>query len=338
MAHPRRLEERLMFILDPRISRKSPFSARLVVTAFGLVALAGASLQTKAQASAAQASATAPAPVAMARFTTTQRAAAAQPPAAQARATTLRPPTQNATIEVASITRNLQVEQERLAIPANIPTIPGRAQTLSGGVLIGRGMTVMELIRDAYGYRNRAKSDIVGGPEWINTERYDVKARANGEFPLSTSTGLPPAGEAALRALLAERLNLQVRVESPLRPVYELTRTDGELGPGLKLSKGGCIPFFQREAFNAGLVIEKPAAGEPQPLRPCPLLIAPGVMAAENMSMPEWAQLLSLAPQLDRTVVDRTDLAGRYDFKIGGDEATYKVAATGRLPAMTPDL
>jgi uncharacterized protein (TIGR03435 family) len=278
--------------------------------------------------------------VVQARFTATQRPAAAQPTAAQARATAGKSPTQNVTIEVASIKRNAQVEQQRLAIPPSIPTVPGRAQTLAGGVLMGRGMTVMELIRDAYGYRNRAKGDIIGGPEWINTERYDMQARANVEFPLSTSTGLPPAGEAALRALLAERLNLQVRVESPLRPVYELIvlRADGQLGPGLKLSEGGCIPFFQREAFNAGLVIEKPAAGEPQPLRPCPLLIAPGVMAAENMSMAEWAQLLTLAPQLDRTVVDRTDLGGRYDFKLGGDEAASAVAATGRLPAMTPAL
>jgi uncharacterized protein (TIGR03435 family) len=348
MAHPRRLEERLMFILDPRIPRKSPLSSRLVVTAFGLAALALASLQTKAQASAAQppaASATharaasaaqapaAAAPVPVARVAATERPPAAQPLAAQARAAAGTP--QNVTIEVASIKRNMQVEQQRLAIPSNIPTVPGRAQTLSGGVLMGRGMTVMELIRDAYGYRNRAKGDIMGGPEWINTERYDVQARANGEFPLSTSTGLPPAGEAALRALLAERLNLQVRIESPLRPVYELIvlRADGQLGPDLKPSEGGCIPFFQREAVNAGLVLEKP-----QPLRPCPLLIAPGIMAAENMTMAEWAQLLTLAPQLDRTVVDRTYLTGRYDFKLGGDEPASAVAARDRLPAMTPAL
>src|SRR5262249_46080709 len=112
MAHRRRLEERLMFILDPRISSKSPLSARLVVTAFGLVALGGASLQTNAQTSAAQAPAAAPAPpaaapapVVMAQFTTTQRPASSQPHAAQARATAGKPPTQNVTIEVASIKR-----------------------------------------------------------------------------------------------------------------------------------------------------------------------------------------------------------------------------------------
>lgn len=184
--------------------------------------------------------------------------------------------------------------------------------------MVGRGMTVRELIRDAYGYRNRAQGDIVGGPGWINTERYDVQAKASGELPPSTSMGLAPAAEAALRALLVERMNLLVRVESALRPVYELVlqRADGRLGPNLTPAKGGCVPFFQREAVNAGLVIVKPADGEPPPLRPCPLLIAPGIIRAENMTMADWVRILALTPQLNRTVIDRTGLTGGFDIMI----------------------
>jgi uncharacterized protein (TIGR03435 family) len=285
MAHRRRLEERLSFILNPHVPRTSSLSARLVVTVFGLLALGGASLHVEAQA---------PAPP-----------AAAQRPAAS-----------NVTFEVASIRRNKEVEEQRAQIGPNIPTVPGRAQTRPGGVVLGRGMTVRELIRDAYGYRNRAQGDIVGGPEWIDRERYDVQAKADVSFSGSTSMGLPPEAEAALRALLAERMNLKIRVETQVRPVYELVmhREDRRLGPGLVPSQAECRPFFQREAVNAGLVIDKPKEGEPEPLRPCPLTIAPGIIRAENMTMTDWVRILALTPQFNRTVIDRTGLTGSFDI------------------------
>lgn len=313
MAHRGRLERRLMSILDPHLLRSSPLSARLVVGAFGLFALAGASLQVQAQAPT-------PAPV-------------------QAPAPAQTPETSSVTFEVASIKRNREVEAQRLAINPNIPTVPGRAQTRPGGVLMGRGMTVRELIRDAYGYRNRAHGDIVGGPGWLDTERYDVQAKAGRELGASSSMGLPPAAEAALRAMLAERMNLKIRKESPVRPVYELVlhREDRRLGPNLTPSKGGCIPFFQREAYNAGLVIDQPKAGEPPLLRPCPLMIAPGTMGAENMTMEEWARLLALAPQLNRTVIDRTGLTGGFDIMIKDPDAGEPGRAN-LLPAMKPAL
>jgi uncharacterized protein (TIGR03435 family) len=309
MARRGRLERRLMSILDPQLIRTSRRSTRLAVGAFGVVALATASLHVQAQA-----------PV-QARFG----------------AQTARP--SNPTFEVASIKRNKEVEAARAGINPNVPTTPGRAQTLPGGRLLGRGMTVRELIRDAYGYRNRAQGDIVGGPGWIDVERYDVEAKAEYDFPPSTSMGLPPPAEAALRALLTQRFNLIARVESSIRPVYELVlhRRDGQLGSGLTPSKGGCRPFFQREAVNAGLVIAKPGADEPAPLRPCPLVIAPGIIRAENMTMADWVRILALTPQLNRTVVDRTGLTGGFDILIKDQEAA-RTGPMDLLPPIKPPL
>jgi uncharacterized protein (TIGR03435 family) len=200
-------------------------------------------------------------------------------------------------------------------------------------------MTVKELIRDAYGYRNRAQGDIVGGPGWIDIERYDVQAKteAGRELGASTSMGLPAAAESALRALLAERLKLKVRLDVQRRPVYELVlhRADGRLGPNLVPSKGGCRTFFQREAVNAGLVILNPADGEPQPLRPCPLGVGATAIFAENMPMSDWVKILALRPQLNRTVVDRTGLTGGFDITL-----TYPQEPGGVnvLPAIKPLL
>ena len=294
-------------MLDSRI-RTTTRPARLVATAFGVLAVGWAFVQAQAQAPA------------------------------QAVATS------NVRFEVASIKRNKDAEAARAAVPAFVPVVPGRSQTLPGGRLRGPAMTVRELIRDAYGYRNRAHGEIVGAPEWIDKERYDVEARAAQELPASTSMGLPPSGEAALRALLAERLKLKVRLDKQVRPVYELVlrRPDGRLGPNLVPSKGGCRSFFQREAVNVGLVILEPGAGEPQPLRPCPLSVGPTAIFAENMPMSDWVRLLAMRPQLNRTVIDRTGLTGGFDITLRYFEIDEPLSLTGLqtnpLPVIKPLL
>jgi uncharacterized protein (TIGR03435 family) len=276
-----------MSMLDGRLFDRA-FTARLVVPVSALLAIGAASLRADAQ--------TAPQPPGAART----------------------PAPADVRFELASIRRNLEAEQQRASVPIYVPVIPGRAQTLPKGVLRGRGMSVRELIRDAYGYRNRAHSEIVNAPDWIDKERYDVEARADYEFPISTAMGLPPAAEAALRALLAERFGLQVRTEVQRRPVYELVvhRADGRLGPNLVPSKGGCRSFFQREPVNTAVLILKTPDGEPEPARPCMTGVGTTGIVVENMPLSDWVHFLALRPQLDRTVIDRTGLTGNYDVRL----------------------
>src|SRR5688572_5276796 len=260
-----------------RLDRRVPgrvFTARFVVSGFALLAIGAASLRADAQ-------------------------SAAQSPGA-----TSTPAPAGVRFELASIRRNLEAEQQRAAVPIYVPVIPGRAQTLPKGVLRARGMSVREIVRDAYGYRNRAHSEIVNAPDWIDKERYDVEARADYEFPISTAMGLPPAAEAALRALLAERFSLKVRTEVQRRRVYELVvdRADARLGPNLVPSKGGCRSFFQREPVNTAVQILKTPEGEPEPARPCATAVGTFGIIAENMPLSDWVRFLALRPQLDRTV------------------------------------
>ena len=295
-----------MAIPSPPVSRTAPRPTRFAVAAFGVLMLGSAPPNVEAQTSG-------------------------QPPTATS--TSAIP-----AIEVASIKRNKDVEDRRNAVDPLIPQVPGRAQTLRGGNIVGRGMTVKELIRDAYGFRNRAKGEVIGAPAWVDTEVYDVQARFNQEFPLSTSV-LPPSGEMALRALLADRFHLKAHFETRRRPVYELVvnRSDGRLGPNLKPSKGGCVPFFKREAVNVGLVLDRPPAGDPEPVRPCMASIGLAMIVMENTAMEDWAKILALRPQLDRTVIDRTGLTGNFDFELR-NEAAMQPGAPILLPPLKPML
>jgi len=296
-----------MPVRDSQVAMRSPRATRLAITVCSLLTLVAGSSRVHAQAPG-------------------QTPAAAPKPATP-------------TIEVASIKRNKDVEDRRRAIDPLIPQVPGRAQTLRGGNIVGRGMTVKELIRDAYGFRNRAHGEVVGGPAWLDTEVYDVQAQFDQEFPLSTSVGLPPAGEMALRVLLADRFHLKAHMETQRRPIYELVllHADGRLGPNLKPSKGGCIAFFKREPVNVGLVLDQPAAGEPQPVRPCMAAVGLPIIVMENTAMSDWVKILALRPQLDRTVIDRTGLTSNYDFELRND-AAMQPGAPILLPPIKPML
>jgi len=282
-------------------------STRLVVKAFGLLALIGAPFLVDAQAPPLQA-----------------------PDA---------PQLPDVKFEVASIKRNKEAEAQRASVPIYVPVVPGRAQTLPGGLVRGLGMSVRELIRDAYGYRNRAHGEIVGWPDWTDKERYDLEARADYNFPGSTSMGLPAAAEAALRTLLAERFNLKVRMEVQRRPIYELVlhRADGRLGPNLVPSKGGCRSFFQREPVNTAVLVLAPREGEPQPLPPCGLSVATMGIFTTNMPMSDFVRLLALRPQINRTVIDRTGLTGGFDINLRFFEPGDP-GAGNLLPAIKPLL
>jgi uncharacterized protein (TIGR03435 family) len=284
-------------------------SARLVVTAFGLLALVAAPLLVDAEA----------------------------PPVLAPAAT--EPVLPDVRFEVASIKRNKEAEAQRAAVPIYVPVVPGRAQTLPGGLVRGIGMSVRELIRDAYGYRNRAHGEITGWPDWTDKERYDLQAKADYNFPGSTSMGLPPAAEAALRTLLAERFNLKVRMEVQRRPIYELVlhRADGRLGPNLVPSKGGCRSFFQREPVNTAVLVLAPREGEPQPLPPCGLTVAAMGIFTTNMPMSDFVRLLALRPQINRTVIDRTGLTGGFDISLRFFEPGDP-GAGNLLPAIKPLL
>ncbi len=145
---------------------------------------------------------------------------------------------------------------------------------------------------------------IEGGPDWIRSDNYTINAKA--EAPASRDTMTGPM----LQALLVERFNLRIRREQKDGPAYAITVAKG----GPKLTPSTCLPGFF------------PGGPEPPPGRvPCPMNfpVRHGLTMAidrDAMNLDEFAQVLGL----DRPVVNRTGIAGVYDFHLefAPDETT----------------
>lgn len=118
--------------------------------------------------------------------------------------------------------------------------------------------------------------------------------------------GAPRQTWLMLRTLLAERFKLRAHEENSDRPVYVLTLAAGEgkLGPKLRKSEIDCgaVMKGQRPAMQPGQ--------EP----PCGMKTPPGRLFANTFTMPTFASLLS--GHVDRPVIDRTGLDGRFDFEL----------------------
>ena len=181
------------------------------------------------------------------------------------------------------------------------PTDPDHARggfTLQGRHLVAGNFTVEGLITLAY---NLHPTQVVGGPDWIHTDHFDMDVLPDHE-------GLPSLEQARgiVRKLLADRFALKFHEDTKPLSVYVLSVAK----TGSKLVKSGADPN------------SPPGMGGP-----------PGRLGMRNGSMEEFAMLMQGI--LDRPVLDQTGLKDRYDLSLRWtpDESQYG----GRVPPPRPD-
>ena len=183
-----------------------------------------------------------------------------------------------------------------------------------GGRFNARGVSLQDLIVFAYDVQ---PYQIVGGPAWLDIDRWDVTAAGAPEARASTLL--------ALQQLLADRFVLVVKHETREMPVYALTlsRSDGRLGPGLKRSSFDC-EAAQAEARRTRVI-------PPEARTRC---FANGRVGSIQMGgTPMMVLAPMLSTRLQRTVIDRTGLTGAWDLTL-----TYRpeIAAGAATADSTP--
>jgi uncharacterized protein (TIGR03435 family) len=178
---------------------------------------------------------------------------------------------------------------------------------------------------------------VTGGPAWLSSDAYDIEAKAEGN-----PSGPVMAGP-MLRALLEERFQLRLHRETKQIPVYELiaARSGFKLKP---LPEGSCTPFDPFEIEPQGLTQDDARAVAAQR---CNRFVGlNGKVDIHAASLDQMAGQLSHLLAIDRPVVDRTGIAGIFDFHfeytpgenvphVGfRDDATEPAAATSAGPSI----
>jgi bla regulator protein blaR1 len=195
-------------------------------------------------------------------------------------------------------------------------------------------VTLRTLIQMAYRLQ---PSQITGGADWINSERFDITATSD-QLHAPLVSPVPPVPvdrlpmQATLRALLADRFKLVVRDEKRDAPIYALTlaSADGTLGPALSLSTVDCTAPLAPSTQH--VVTLRPT---PSDALPCGLRISPGQLMAGGARMSQVAYTLS--GMLDRPVIDRTGLTGSYTASLSWIPASTK-PDTAVFPAIEQQL
>jgi len=150
---------------------------------------------------------------------------------------------------------------------------------------------------------------IIGGPRWLNSEYYDLAAKAEGNAHRAEMEG------PMLRALLEDRFKVRVHMESREMPVYSLIVAKGgaKIQP---LKQGACLPY------DTDNILQMHAPQKPTDPKYCGTVMIgaspdkPTTVAHYyGVSMPELAGRM-LAPYVDRPVIDKTGLGGRYDIRL----------------------
>lgn len=150
------------------------------------------------------------------------------------------------------------------------------------------GTPVQMMLKETF---NVTDDRILGAPNWVNTDLFDVEAKVSSEDAPKLNSLTIEQRRFMLQSLLAERFNLKYHHETKELPVYTLVVAKD--GPKLK------------EAVTQGAEMRRGIRGNGR-----------GDFEGMNANMNVLCHVLSGQPELSHTIIDKTGLTGGYDFHL----------------------
>jgi uncharacterized protein (TIGR03435 family) len=150
---------------------------------------------------------------------------------------------------------------------------------------------------------------LIGGPDWLGRDRFDITAKMEGDPPPTPPGAGPDQMMLAMRSTLAERFKLVVRKETRELDIYALVmaRPGGKPGPALKPSTTDCAAMMKGPRSGG------PPPGPNDPVQ-CGARQSFGRIQFNGMPLTLFAN--GISGQVGRMVIDRTGLAGNWDFEL----------------------
>jgi uncharacterized protein (TIGR03435 family) len=137
--------------------------------------------------------------------------------------------------------------------------------------------------------RNLFRSQIIGAPDWMATERYDITPKVSPDL-VARAAADPYQTPKLVQSLLEDRFRLKLHREVRELPVYALVlvRNERALGPQIHASDIDC----DRERAR------------------CRIQSIPGRFTANGVTMPTLTAMLSTTAE--SLVIDRTGMVGSF--------------------------
>ena len=157
-------------------------------------------------------------------------------------------------------------------------------------------LSIKALIASAYDIKQFL---ISGGPSWVDSTAFDVQAKVAPEDVPAMKKLTPTQRGLMLRKILAERFHLAVHIETKTLPVYDLV-----------LAAGG--PKFKASAPNPAPSPDADPSDKPKPRSW--ISMGDGMLKLQDMPLSGLANQLGYS--LERIVIDKTGLTGKYDLSL----------------------
>jgi uncharacterized protein (TIGR03435 family) len=199
---------------------------------------------------------------------------------------------------------------------------------------IASGVPVEVLLHLAFQVRAWEVEGLPAWATWIGTERFDIVANTGG------------AGQESvwrmLQSLLEDRFGLTWHREVREDDVYALTRA-GRGGPRSGQFSSSSTICDDPAAPIDNESLRDPGRAEPIASPSCFVIVSPAAEAGtgrlRGVGQPTRTLADALTSLLDRRVIDRSGLAGTFDFEVVFRIPQPRVGVEGTdLPATAPDL
>lgn len=206
----------------------------------------------------------------------------------------------------------IPTEFEVAQVKPSLAGAPEGGGVMPGGRIDMLGNTMKDFIKFAWNIDDRDDDTLIGGPKWLDADRFDIVAKA--------STTQLPTGQLVdvdtlrpmMKALLIDRFQLQTHTGEEPIDVYALEAVKR----GARLTK--TAPSRRSNCRNT---VEMGAPASPLLTRH---------FECHNTTMGQFADVLRTLDSgyIDHPVIDATNLPGAYDFALSySPRRAYRAAA-----------
>ena len=203
---------------------------------------------------------------------------------------------------------------EVVVIKPTPPGSTGNSLNFNQGKMVAHNIPLKDVIKFAYALKS--DSQLLNAPDWVKTDRYEIDAQEDGAESAALMKmafeGRFEAIRSMMRQMLVERFHLEAIPQSAEVSIYALVVAKG----GAKVTP-----------------TPAPAAGEERKFRGWQGH-GPGDVEARAATMELVAGVISRMPEADgRVVVDKTNMAGEYDWKLHWTPQSNAAADATSAPA-----